>query len=244
MMHGRDQIRPGMVVRSQDGEKLGKVQSTGTDSFHIEKGLFFPKDYLVLFSEVQDIRDGEIFLSIPKSALKGTGSHAGVGTGAGTHERDRDRDTHAGLGTRETRHEGEEVRAPIVEEQLDVIKREREVGAVRVRKDVIEDTKTVHVPVQKEVVRVEKVDVRDRDQQVPPGTTAFRKDEVVVPVREEDVEIRKRPVVTGEVRVQKDRVIEEWQASEKVRKEDVRVDKEGDTRSGFDPDNSKKKNRF
>src|SRR5215211_8580491 len=117
MMHGRDQIRPGMVVRSQDGEKLGKVQSTGTDSFHIEKGLFFPKDYLVLFSEVQDIRDGEIFLSIPKSALKGTGTHAGVvGTRA---EPERDRGNHAGLGTREARHEGEEVRVPIVEEQLD-----------------------------------------------------------------------------------------------------------------------------
>jgi uncharacterized protein (TIGR02271 family) len=237
-MHGRDQIRPGMIVRSQDGEKLGKVQSIGTDSFHIEKGLFFPKDYLVLFSEIQDIRDGEIVLSIPKSALKGTGSHAGAGT-FGTHDKDRDRDRDTHLGTRGQRVEHEEVRVPVVEEQLDVIKREREVGAVRVRKDVVEDVKTVQVPVQKEVVRVEKVDTRN--EPLPPGTAAFKKDEVVVPVREEDVEIRKRPAVTGEVRVQKERVVEERRASETVRKEDVRVEKEGDTRGVVDRD---KKTRY
>jgi uncharacterized protein (TIGR02271 family) len=235
-----------MVVRSQDGEKLGKVQSIGTDSFHIEKGLFFPKDYLVLFSEIQDVRDGEIFLTIPKTALKGTGAHAGAGTRAGMdmdreREHERDRDVHLGKNHGQ-RVESEELRVPVVEEQLDVVKREREVGAVRIRKDVVEDVKTVQVPVQREVVRVEKLD--GRGEPLPPGTTAFKKDEVVVPVREEEVEIRKRPTVTGEVRVQKERVLEERRASETVRKEDVRVEKEGDARAVVENRDRDKKPRL
>ena len=48
-----------MVVRSIDGEKLGKVFAVGDGEFHIEKGLFFPKDYLVRYSEISDIRTGK-----------------------------------------------------------------------------------------------------------------------------------------------------------------------------------------
>jgi uncharacterized protein (TIGR02271 family) len=84
------------------------------------------------------------------------------------------------------------------------------------------------------------VDTRNSEP-LPPGAAAFKKDEVVVPVREEEVEIRKRPAVTGEVRVQKERVVEERRASETVRKEDVRVEKEGDARGVVDRD---KKTRY
>jgi hypothetical protein len=101
-MYGRDQLKPGMVVRSQGGEKLGTVQSIGADSFHIERGRFFRKDYLVLLSEIQDIRDSEIILSIPKSALKGTATAPGVGT-----EPERERGAAAAVGARYGGHEGE-----------------------------------------------------------------------------------------------------------------------------------------
>ncbi|MFP2909326.1 hypothetical protein ACLESD_30650 [Pyxidicoccus sp. 3LFB2] len=92
-MFQRTDVREGMVVRSIDGEKLGKVFAVGDGEFHIEKGLFFPKDYIVRYSEVSDIRAGEIILNHGKEALSTlsrddnryatSGSTAGLGGGAG-----------------------------------------------------------------------------------------------------------------------------------------------------------------
>jgi hypothetical protein len=71
MIIRRSDIKEGMLARSSDGEKLGKVFAVGDEGFHIEKGMFFPKDYLVRFSHVSDIRNGEIYLTQGTAALKG-----------------------------------------------------------------------------------------------------------------------------------------------------------------------------
>jgi hypothetical protein len=93
-MFQRSQIKEGMTVRSIDGEKLGKVFAVQEGEFLIEKGLFFPKDYVCRYSEINDIRDGEIILMHGKEGLHrfsldedrgvlaGTGGGAGVGPGA------------------------------------------------------------------------------------------------------------------------------------------------------------------
>jgi hypothetical protein len=87
-MFERTGIREGMVVRSADGEKLGKVFAVGDDAFHIEKGLFFPKDYVARFTDVTDIRDGEIILAHGRDSLRSadeasfSSSRDTVGTGA------------------------------------------------------------------------------------------------------------------------------------------------------------------
>lgn len=73
-MYQRSHIKEGMIVRSIDGEKLGKVFAIGDDSFQIEKGLFFPKDYLVRYAEVSDIRSGEIILTHGRESLQQLGS--------------------------------------------------------------------------------------------------------------------------------------------------------------------------
>ena len=69
-MEQRENIKEGMIVRSLDGHKLGKVYAVGSSEFHIEKGLFFPKDYSVLYSEVSAIRDGEIILAHGRDSLR------------------------------------------------------------------------------------------------------------------------------------------------------------------------------
>ena len=53
-----------------------------------------------------------------------------------------------------------------------------------------------------------------------------------MPVREEEVEIHKRPVVKEEVRVSKTPRREERRAEGEIRREDVKIDKEGDVREG------------
>ncbi len=69
-MYQRGSIKEGMTVRSVDGHKLGKVYAVGDTEFHIEKGLFFPKDYSVRYAEISDIRNGEIILAHGQDSLR------------------------------------------------------------------------------------------------------------------------------------------------------------------------------
>jgi hypothetical protein len=86
-MFQRSQLKEGMTVRSFDGEKLGRVFALGDDTFHIEKGLFFPKDYLVRYAEISDIRDGEVILLHGRESLlnlSGADKYGTTTTGYGT----------------------------------------------------------------------------------------------------------------------------------------------------------------
>ena len=232
-MFQRSQLKEGMTVRSFDGEKLGRVFALGDDTFHIEKGLFFPKDYLVRYAEISDIRDGEIILLHGRESLlnlsgadkygtttTGYGTTAGLGTSTGlgtdTGLRADASTTDRSWDARKT----EEVAIPVHKEQLEVTKRDVSAGEVRVRKDVVEEVKTVDVPVRRERVRVERRDVTpDR----PAMNASFQEETVVVPLRAEEVDVHKRAVVDEEVVIRKDSIEEERRVAESVRREEVEI---------------------
>jgi hypothetical protein len=50
-------IREGMIVRTPDGEKLGRVASVGTDTFVIEHGLVFKHRFVAPLEHVIAIDD-------------------------------------------------------------------------------------------------------------------------------------------------------------------------------------------
>jgi hypothetical protein len=114
-MFQRNQVMEGMTVRSIDGEKLGKVFALGDDAFHIEKGLFFPKDYLVRYADISDIRDGELILMHGRESLlrlssegksgTATGYEATAGQGTGATATDWRADTSASAATTARRTE-------------------------------------------------------------------------------------------------------------------------------------------
>jgi uncharacterized protein (TIGR02271 family) len=224
------EIREGMTVRSSDGQKLGKVIRCGVDEFIIEKGFFFPKDYVARYDQAT-VSGDEVTLSLAASSLREAGgrddvrareeSAGGMGTHLGTYaggESDR-----AGRLTHGT---SEEVRVPVAEEELVAEKHERQAGEVRVRKDVVTEHRTVDVPVTREEVHVERVPVQGGEARG--GEARFEKGDIRVPVREEEVEIRKRPVVKEEVRISKNARREERRVEGDVRREDVKIDKEGE----------------
>lgn len=241
-MFQRNDIREGMTVRSIDGEKLGKVFAVSEGEFHIEKGLFFPKDYLVRYAEVSDIRDGEIILNHGKEALgtlsddartgttAGLGGGAGVGPGAVGIPAERAKDTRinerAAMGT-DTSLRGrasEDIAIPVHREEMDVIKRDQQAGEVRVKKDVVVEEEVVDVPLRRERVRVER---RDVDPNRPAMNASFQEETISVPLRAEQAEIHKRAVVDEEVVIHKDAVEEEQRISEPLRHEEVDVRTEG-----------------
>lgn len=124
---------------------------------------------------------------------------------------------------------------PLREEKLDINKERIQNGEVTLRKEVIEEQKTIEVPVTHEEVVVERRAVSD-------GTTdgTIGEDETLrIPVSEEQVEVNKRPVVTGEVEVHKKEVQDTERVQDTVKKEQAYVDQSGNPSvHGFDADSS------
>ncbi len=118
-----------------------------------------------------------------------------------------------------------ERRIQLLGEMLRVHKERVSRGEVRLRKDVVRETKNIEVPVTREELVIERTSVSD-DQPVT-GEIGSDK-EIRVPLSEERVRVEKQPVVTGEVRVGKRQVQDTKTVSDEVRHEEVKLDKEGD----------------
>ena len=113
----------------------------------------------------------------------------------------------------------DELRVQRTEEELRAGTREREAGALSVRKRVRTERETVEVPTRHEEVSVERVPVEGEASEAEIGD-----DEVSIPVTEEEVVVEKRPVAKEEVRVRKDVVEDTEVVEEDVRREEVEVD--------------------
>jgi uncharacterized protein (TIGR02271 family) len=120
--------------------------------------------------------------------------------------------------------EDREIRVPVVEERLEVGKREVELGEVEVRRRVVEEAQSVPVTLRREEVNVRQVDTADRPLRA--GEEAFREGTVRVPVRGEEAVVAKEAVVTGEVVVEKHATSEERQVSDTVRRTEVDFDED------------------
>jgi uncharacterized protein (TIGR02271 family) len=126
----------------------------------------------------------------------------------------------------------DELRVQRSEEELRAGTREREAGALNVRKRVRTDREQVRVPTKHEEVSVERVPVEGREA----SEAEIGEDEVSMPVVEEEVVVEKRPVVKEELRLRKEVVEDEELVEEDVRKEEVDVDDQTTTGRGGRPD--------
>jgi uncharacterized protein (TIGR02271 family) len=120
----------------------------------------------------------------------------------------------------------DELRVRRSEEELKVGTREREAGAVRVRKRVRTDHERVVVPKKRVEVTVERAPVEQEDVSTDREATGpeIGEDEIVVPVIEEEIVVEKRPVIKEEIRIRKEVVEDTEVVEEDVRREEVDVD--------------------
>jgi uncharacterized protein (TIGR02271 family) len=119
----------------------------------------------------------------------------------------------------------DELRVQRSEEELRAGTREREAGAMKVRKRVRTDREQIEVPTKHEEVTVERVPVEGEATEAQIG-----EDEVSVPVTEEEVVVSKRAVAKEEIRLRKDVVEDTEVVEDDVRREEVEV--EDDTARG------------
>lgn len=101
--------------------------------------------------------------------------------------------------------EVEKIVVPIVEEHIEIEKREIETGGVRVRKVVREREETIDVPLLREEVEVERVPVnRVVDG---PVQVRYEGETAIIPVLEEVLVVEKRLMLKEELRVTRKKLV-------------------------------------
>jgi uncharacterized protein (TIGR02271 family) len=225
---GTGQDLRGAEVYGADGDKVGTVSAVYPGYIVVEKGLFFPTDYYIPMSAVASYDTDRVYLDVTKDAALGRGwdtrpvdlETATVGTTAATTDTFIETDRLAATRVAED----EEIRIPVMEEELTATVRGQEAGAVRIEKDVVAEERTLEVPVTEERVRVERR-VVDRPATAA-DANAFEETVIEVPLRSETVDVQKQARVGEEVIVGKEAVQRTERVSDTVRREEVYVDED------------------
>jgi uncharacterized protein (TIGR02271 family) len=110
------------------------------------------------------------------------------------------------------------------EERLKVDTAAVKTGAVRVGKRVVTEQQTIDVPVEREEVVIER---RPSSGRAAHGEIA-EGEEIIIPIKEEQLLVTKQPVVKEEVSVGKHKVQDTKHVAETVRKEELEMHGEGD----------------
>src|SRR5918997_4318045 len=227
------EITTGADVFGADDEKVGTVAAVYPGYIVVEKGFFFPTDYYIPMSAVASADNDQVYLNLAKDAALNSGwdaqptdletvgyaTSSDTATGSSVTEVDRGFDTSAARVETD-----EEIRVPVMEEELTATVRQQEAGAVRIEKDVITEEQTLDVPVTEERVRVERRVVDRAATAADAG--AFEETVIDVPLTTETVDVQKEARVTGEVIVSKEAVGRTEQVTDTVRREEVYVDED------------------
>ena len=230
------QIMTGDEVIGSDGDKVGTVAEVQPNYIVVEKGFFFPTDYYIPMSAISSVAGGQVVLNVAKDAALQSGwdtvpdvvpmgatetetLYTDVDVSGTSQTVDYDRTTATQVAG------DEEIRIPVMEEELTATVRQQEAGAVRIEKDVVAEERTLEVPITEERVRVERR-VVDRPLTAA-DATAFEETVIEVPLRSETVDVQKQARVVEEVVVGKEAVQRTERVTDTVRREEVHVDEEG-----------------
>lgn len=245
-LNDRSLIQAGWDVVDSNADKIGTVEEVGQDYLLVRKGLIFTSDLYIPTSAVSSVEDGVVYLNVVKDEVESRGwgdrpsgdyredevvtTTQNVSGGSAYEDRDLSRTSRAT--TRDV--SDDTMRVPVHEEELTAQKTAREAGAVRVDKDIVEEERTLDVPVTREEVQVR----RQRVDRPADGTeSAFTDgDTIRVPIVEEQVEVRKVPKVVEEIEIQKTAAQDTERVSDTVRREQVNVEEEGRVRPEGDRD--------
>lgn len=203
-----DQIRNGWNAYDANRQHIGDVIEVGSNYVLVQKGLFFPKDLYIPLSKVTSVDEAnaDFFVDVTKDNVESMGWDTPP-TDASWDASATDRETFT---------------VPVREERIQAEKRKRDAGDVTVGKRVVEQQQEFDVPVTHEEVDVTR---RRVDRPADAGDTIVDDDETIrVPLRAEDVDVRKDARVVEEVEISKRPVTETKRVSETVRREEIDVD--------------------
>ncbi|MED4227206.1 YsnF/AvaK domain-containing protein [Neobacillus cucumis] len=108
-------------------------------------------------------------------------------------------------------------------EELDINKNSVDAGEVVISKDVIEESKTVDVPVLHEEVVITRTPLNNEQS----DSTSISQETIHIPVSQEQVEVNKYTVATEEISASKRKVEETQQVQETLKREEAHVNTTG-----------------
>ncbi len=125
------------------------------------------------------------------------------------------------------------------EEQLDVNTHDVTTGEVDIHKHVVNDTKTVEVPVKREEIVIERkpVNVEASDNI---SDDSLEDETITIPLKEEQIDVNKHTVVREEVGIHKKEHEDMKQVTEEVSREELDIDTKGDVRVEDTDENTRK----
>ena len=206
-------------ARGSDDEDLGEVKETDGDYVIVQKGMI-NKEKFYIPKNMAESYDGNVLrFNISKEQVRNRfmGDPQPVADQYSSSYRNADvREKDTANISKET-----DTRVPLIEERVNVSKRESTEEAT-VTKEPVTETKTVEVPVTHEEVTIEKRPPKDRKYtSITSESPVESKTEIKIPLKREEVEVTKQPYVKEEVVVKKKPVTETRQVSEEVKSETV-----------------------
>jgi uncharacterized protein (TIGR02271 family) len=223
MRWSRNEVRAGMTVTSTKGERLGNVIRSGADTFVIEKGVFFPKDYELRYDHITALNGEQIayslsdadssFASVAETARAGTAASVATARAATAPAR--------AVAPASITSKRDDMRIPLMEEEIGIEKVSRETGHVRIHKTVKTEEKHFTVPVTREDVVIERVSASG-DEEV--SELAFQEQTLDLPLHEEDVRVTKRAHVREQLVVHPVVQAVEKEASASLRHEEAEIE--------------------
>ena len=258
-------VENGMLVTSTSGERIGKIiRADDEETFVVEKGTFFPKDYQLRYDHITGVNDdGTLIYSLAESlerepltarepereplasraadsGRRGAAAVTAAGASAlgavkaaatpgarsrqsapqvqsapqgerttepaslrGAEAWSRGDTEPRARGDAEARSREQEVRIPLLKEELDVETFAYESGRVKIHKIVNVEDRHFTVPVRREELVVEHLPPKDRSTPASMDATAaneaFQDRTMDIPLYEEDIRVGKHPVLREEV---------------------------------------------
>jgi uncharacterized protein (TIGR02271 family) len=224
----RGDIDPrGWDVYASDGRKIGEVDEligdTSTRKVRYLECDLDKKEMGLAESRHALIPVGHVRLDQSQKRVNLEGVSSGEVVSLPASVSDIGREHEARFGRTATEAEGE-ARLKRSEEELDITKRDGVTGDVELTKRV--ETEHVTRPVSRMHEEVE-VERRPAERGMRAGEAEFRDEEIRIPVREEEIEVRKHPEVKEEVVVRTRPVVEEEEVEADLRRERIDVEKHG-----------------
>ena len=213
-------------LHDADGDKIGDVVEVNPDFVVVQAstgflGLGEPRTYFVPRDQIAREDEDDWYLSIDKDDIESMSW-----TGTPSDSRYAEQWSENRVTDYETRDEAQRGRTRLVryEEDLDVQKVSRNAGDVTVSKRVVEDTKTIDVPVRREEVHVERRPLTGEATTDRVGDDAFTDDRITMTAMEEDVEVRKVARPVEEIEITKSATEDTKRVDQTVRREEFDID--------------------
>lgn len=201
-------------ARGKNDEDLGEVQEVGDTYILVQKGLINKEKFYIPQNEVESYNGDILRFRLSEDDIKSKYLQDSPPLLSSAHSTNGIEENQA------KQEESESSHVPLIEENLNISKREVTYKEATLIKEPVTETKTVEVPVTHEELIVERRPPTEattsQDELKSPVTT---KEEIKIPLKKEEIEVRKEPYVKEEIVIKKRRVEETKTITEEVKSE-------------------------